>query len=70
MLPTLPFYSLSVVLVDKEKYNSRKEGNNYTYRESYELNKFHHLTDWGMWLDANLSCPDGNPCGQGELTSN
>lgn len=70
VLPTLPFYSLSVVIVDKEKYNSRKEGNNYTYRESYELNKFHRLTDWGTWLDANLSCPDGNPCGQEELTSN
>ena len=70
VLPTLPFYSLSVVIVDKEKYNSRKEGNNYTYRESYELNNFHRLTDWGTWLDANLSCPDGNPCGQGELTSN
>ena len=67
VLPTLPFYSLSVVLVDKEKYNSRKDGISYSYRESYELNRFHSLTEWGSWLNANLCQPAGNPCGQGAL---
>ena len=61
--PTLPFYSLSVVLVDHNKYHSHAEGRNYDFQESYQLTSFHHLTGWGNWLDTNLCLPENNPCG-------
>jgi hypothetical protein len=67
VLPTLPFYSLSVILVDHTQYHSYKEGSNLNFQDSYELTTFHRLTDWGKWLDTNLCQPNGNPCGQGEL---
>ena len=67
VLPTLPFYSLSVVLTDHLHYRSQAEGYDHNFRASYELTRYHRLTDWGSWLDTNLCQPDGNPCGQGEL---
>ena len=67
VLPTLPFYSMSVVLVDHKYYHSPAEGRNYDYQESYQLTSFHHLTGWGNWLDTNLCMPENNPCGQLEL---
>ena len=60
--PEMELYSLSVVLVDKETYNSSPAG--FSYRQSYEYSAFHRLTGWGSWLDTNLQQPTGNPCGQ------
>ena len=66
VMPTLPFYSLSVVLTDHQRYNQTIYGD-VDFGTSYELNKFHRLTDWGRWLDTNQRKPVNNPCGQGVL---
>jgi len=64
VLPSLPSYSLSVVLVDHDVYNAPIKSQSFTYRDVYEYSDFHQLTDWGTWLDTNQHKPTGNPCGQ------
>ena len=59
VLPLLPSFSLSVVLVPHE---------GYTWQETYEHSVFHKKTGWGKWLDVNTCTPEGNPFGQGEET--
>ena len=66
VLPILPAFSLSVVLVDHDRYQSQSSKGDFTYRASYELTAFHQLTGWGNWLDTNKCTPVGNPFGQGE----
>ena len=65
VLPVLPSFSLSVILVDLKSYLS-SVNNEFTYQESYELTTFHKLTGWGKWLETNTCVPTGNPFGQGE----
>lgn len=65
VLPVLSAFSLSVVLVDHDVYQSQL-GGAFTYQVSYELNAFHQKTGWGSWLDTNTCLPVGNPFGQGE----
>lgn len=62
--PALPAYSLSVVLQDKQSYETTPTVANFTYRQAYEYTSFHTKTHWGNWLDTNLQPPTGNPCGQ------
>ena len=64
LCPALPAYSLSVVLMDKESYETTPTLGNFTYRQAYEYTTFHRLTHWGNWLGTNLQLPEGNPCGQ------
>lgn len=66
VLPVLPAFSLSVVLVDHDSYQSQSAKGDFTYRSSYEFTAFHKLTGWGNWLDTNACLPTGNPFGQGE----
>ena len=66
VMPTLPFYSLSVVLTDHQNYSSMINSD-VDFRTSYELNKFHRLAGWGSWLNTNQRKPENNPCGQGAL---
>lgn len=60
VLPLLPSFSLSVVLVPHEAYS---------WKETYEYSVFHKKTGWGKWLDVNTCTPEGNPFGQGEESS-
>ena len=63
-LPALPAYSLSVVLVDSERYHKQSAMGSFTINRSYELTDFHIKTGWGKWLDTNLCAPRNNPHGQ------
>lgn len=65
-LAALPFYSLSVILMDHESYHETSDKGTFTYCDSYFLSDFHLLTGWGDWLDTNLCSPTGNPYGQSE----
>ena len=62
--PVLDSYSLSVVLVDHEAYNTSPTLGLFSYRQAYQYSTFHQYTGWGTWLDNNLQLPTGNPCGQ------
>ena len=62
--PTLDSYSLSVTLVDNDTYNYYPTRGLFSFPQSYEYSRFHHLTHWGDWLNTNLQFPTGNPCGQ------
>ena len=62
--PTLDSYSLSVILIDNDIYNNYPTRGLFSFPQSYEYSRFHHLTHWGDWLNTNLQFPTGNPCGQ------
>jgi hypothetical protein len=65
-LAALPFYSLSVILIDHDSYHETSDKGTFTYFDSYSLSDFHLITGWGDWLDTNLCSPTGNPYGQSE----
>ena len=62
--PTLDSYSLSVILIDNDTYNNHPTRGLFSFWQSYEYTRFHHLTHWGDWLNTNLQFPTDNPCGQ------
>ena len=62
--PTLDSYSLSVILIDNDTYNNHPTRGLFSFWQSYEYTRFHHLTHWGTWLNTNLQFPTDNPCGQ------
>ena len=62
--PTLDSYSLSVTLLDSDIYQNYPTRGLFSFPQSYEYSRFHQLTHWGDWLNANLHFPTGNPCGQ------
>ena len=64
VLPALPAYSLSIVLVDQSTFETAIPERDFTYRQVYEHTEFHRLTLWGEWLHMNKQLPTGNPCGQ------
>ena len=62
--PALDSYSLSVVLMNREVFNSSPTLGLFSYRQAYLYSTFHQYTGWGTWLDTNLQPPTDNPCGQ------
>lgn len=63
-LPSMPSYSLSVILVNQTVYLSESPLGPFTFKDAYERTQFHAMTNWGSWLQANLTSPQGNPHGQ------
>jgi hypothetical protein len=57
-------FTLSVYMIDKEKYAQNVGSFQYTYRDAYEYLRFHKRTGWGNWINTNTHIPQGNPTGQ------
>ena len=57
-------FTLSVFMLDHEKYVQNVQDYRYTYKDAYEYSRFHKHTGWGNWINTNTHIPHGNPQGQ------